>query len=55
MACIGFGKNFLVFSSQVFQSSFIAVALIAAIANSRYMEKRGHYRGNYCRRRVHRT
>ncbi|PYV88285.1 MAG: hypothetical protein DMG90_15140 [Acidobacteria bacterium] len=32
MACIGFGKNFLVFSSQVFQSSFIAVALIAAIA-----------------------
>jgi hypothetical protein len=32
MACIGFGKNFLVFSSRVFQSSFIAVALIAAIA-----------------------
>jgi hypothetical protein len=32
MACIGFGKNFLDFSSRVFQSSFIAVALIAAIA-----------------------
>jgi hypothetical protein len=32
MACIGVGKNFLVFSSRVFQSSFIAVALIAAIA-----------------------